>query len=1089
LEITMATTSPPSPEPDLRRQLEQALSSTHVIERELGGGGMSRVFVAEETRLGRKVVVKVLAPDLAEGISIERFQREIRLAASLQHAHIVPVLATGEVAGLPWFMMPFIEGESLRARTARGPLPIGECISILRDVARALAYAHSRDVVHRDIKPDNVMFSAGSAVVTDFGIAKAINAAAGAVDHRATSQSPAETLTRLGTSIGTPAYMAPEQAAGDPNIDARADIYAFGCTAYELLSGNSPFGGRAPHAMLAAHMAEAPRPIRQLRADTPPMLADLVMRSLAKDPGARPVSAAEIVRTLDTVTSGSSGVMPALLLGGAAMFRRAMLWYLAGSVVVIGMAKMLTATIGLPDWVVPGAAMVMLLGLPVVLFTGYVQRVNQRLFASTPTLTPGGTPRVAAPEGTLATLAMHATPHVSWRRTARGGMIAVAAFVLLVTAFMALRAAGIGPFGSLLAAGSLHARQEVLVTDFAVTNADTSLGRVLGDATRATLASSSAITLTSPVAMAAALQRMQQPPNAPVTFEVARVLAIRNRINVLVTGELTGLGQSGFIVTLRMVTADSAKELASFRETARTPQELIAAIDRLSRALRGRIGESLKSVRATESLNDATTSSLDALRKYTAGERLYERERKYPEAIAVLREAVAIDSTFAMAWREMAVVASHTAALTPLRDSAIRQAFRYRDRLQGSERDMVEGSYWSYAGHDRAKAADAYESMLRRGDTAGPGNNLGMLLDTRRDYDGAVRLLYAQERTCPGCFRPLYINLVNALLRARRFAEADSVIAVGLDRFPAERSLARRHVEILYLRGDTAAYRRLVDSVSSRGDSADRSWARTLTQNLALLDGRIAEWRKLYYSPRDPTVATPSTRLTWALSAADADVRSQYEGRAHQVEQQLDSALTRYDIRNRPEGNRPYGDIVHAYAAAGRPDKAREWLARYDADGEDTAQRREQLPARSWGMGDILRAEHRYPEAIAAYRAGDRAPDGPSDACDICLSIQLATLFDSLGQVDSAVAHYRRVVEGYSYGRLAWDPFVLAPFTERLAELSARQGDRIDAAKYFRQFIALWSNADPVLQPRVAEARRQLAALGDVAASASLPIH
>ncbi|HEY4101822.1 MAG TPA: serine/threonine-protein kinase [Gemmatimonadales bacterium] len=1078
-------------ESDLRTQLEDALLATHVIERELSGGGMSRVFVAEEIRLGRRVVVKVLAPDLAQGISIERFQREIRLAASLQHAHIVPVLATGEVAGLPWFTMPFIDGESLRARTARGALPIGECISILRDVARALAYAHSRDVVHRDIKPDNVMFSAGSAVVTDFGIAKAIGAARGGADRPehpvGAGDRPTAALTSLGTSIGTPAYMAPEQAAGDPNVDARADIYAFGCTAYELLSGNSPFSGRSPQAMLAAHMAEAPRPIRQLRPDTPPMLADLVMRSLAKDPGARPVSAAEIARTLDTITSGSNSVMPALLLGGAAIFRRAMAWYVVACVAVIGAAKALTITIGLPDWVVPGAAIVMLLGLPVILFTGYVQRVNQRLFTATPTLTPGGTPQVAAPEGTLATIALHATPHVSWRRTARGGIVAVVAFALTVAGFMTMRATGIGPFGSLLAAGSLHGRQEVLVTDFAVTNADTSLGRVLGDATRATLASSSAITLTSPVAIAAALQRMQQPPNAPVTFEVARVLAIRNRINVLVTGELTGLGASGFIVTLRMVTADSAKELASFRETARDPQGLIVAIDKLSRSLRGKVGESLRSVRATESLNDATTSSLDALRKYTAGERLYELERKYPEAIAVLRQAVAIDSTFAMAWREMAVVASRIAALTPLRDSAITQAYRFRERLHGSERDMVEGSYWSYAGHDRAKAADAFESMLRRGDTAGPGNNLGMLLGTRRDFAGAVALLYAQERACPGCFRPLYINLVDELMRAHRLAEADSVIAVGLTRFPKERSLARRHIEILYLRGDTPAYRTAVDSVLAHGDS-DRTWARTLHQNLALRDGHIAEWRKSYYGARTPdAVATPSIRLNWATSAADASVRSEFEGRAHDVEQQLDSALAQYDIRSRTEGRRPYGDIVHTYAAAGRPDKARTWLARYDADREDTAQRREQLPARSWDMGDILRAEHRYPEAIAAYRAGDRQPDGPADACDICLSVELATLFDSLGQTDSAMAHYRRVVEGYSYERLSWDPYVLAPFTERLAELSARQGNRLDAAKYYKQFIALWSNADPVLQPRVAEARRQLAALGDVAATSTLP--
>jgi len=277
----------------LRDQLQRTLTATHTLERELGGGGMSRVFVAEETRLRRKVVIKVLSPELAQGLSVERFEREIQLAASLQQANIVPVLSAGDTDGLPYFTMPYVEGESLRQRVAAGPVPIGEVVGVLRDVSRALSYAHKRGIVHRDIKPDNVLLSAGAAVVTDFGIAKAISAARSQADNA--------TLTQVGTSIGTPAYMSPEQAAGDPNVDHRADLYALGCMAYELLAGEPPFTGQSAQRIIAAQMTEVPQAVSARRSDTPSALAALVMQCLEKDPAKRPQSADDVMQALDGI--------------------------------------------------------------------------------------------------------------------------------------------------------------------------------------------------------------------------------------------------------------------------------------------------------------------------------------------------------------------------------------------------------------------------------------------------------------------------------------------------------------------------------------------------------------------------------------------------------------------------------------------------------------------------------------------------------------------------------------------------------------------------------------------------------------------
>lgn len=278
---------------DLHQRVVRALDQTYAIERELGGGGMAHVFLAREMALDRPVVIKVLPPEIRVSASADRFRREMQLAARLQHPHIVPLLSAGEADGLLYYTMPFVEGESVRALLARrGGLPVDEAVRIIRDVADALDHAHRHGVVHRDIKPDNVLISGTHAVVADLGVAKALSDA-----------SSGRGLTSAGIAIGTPAYMAPEQAAGDPHTDHRADLYALGVLAYELLAGRPPFHAMPTQQLFAAHAAGVPEPLTKYHSTAPAALVALVMRLLEKNPSDRPQSAGELLRELDAVAA------------------------------------------------------------------------------------------------------------------------------------------------------------------------------------------------------------------------------------------------------------------------------------------------------------------------------------------------------------------------------------------------------------------------------------------------------------------------------------------------------------------------------------------------------------------------------------------------------------------------------------------------------------------------------------------------------------------------------------------------------------------------------------------------------------------
>ncbi|AHG89297.1 protein kinase [Gemmatirosa kalamazoonensis] len=1057
----------------LRQALQSSLGTGFLIERELGGGGMSRVFVAHDDTLGRRVVVKVLSPELSAALSgalsVERFEREIRTAARLQHPHVVAVLTAGATAeGLPYFTMPFVEGESLRHRLVReGRLPVDDAVAVLRDVAKALAYAHERGVVHRDVKPDNVLLSGGAAVVTDFGIAKALSAAAG--NGAAQPSSRSDALTQLGVALGTPAYMAPEQAAGDPDVDHRADLYALGCVAFELLAGRPPFGDRPPRRALAAHLTEPAPDVRGPRPDTPPALADLVARLLAKDAAARPQSAADVLRALDRVTPGGAASDPMPL--GTAL-RRALAVYAAAFVVVAALARTVVATTGVPDWVFPGALLLAALGLPALLATAYVQHAARRAPVSTPS--------------TLAAIAVRAGPHVSWRRTARWSASLLGVFAAVVGGVMALRAMGVGPARSLLAAGAIEARAPIVVTDFTAVG-DTSLGPVLAEAVRSDLEQSNAVRLLGPDELADALRRMQRPPGTRVDLALARELAQREGFGAIVDGAAKQLGTT-YLLTLRLVSADSGRELAAYHETASDAAQLIPTLGRMTRRLRGRMGESLKAVRESQPLEQATTTSLPALRKYT--EAIRERGRNQTgRAVTLLREAIALDTGFVSAYARLGAYITSVNSDVAQAEWAVSQAFARRDRLPEAERLLVEQYY--YGGgpprvRDAARVLRAAEEglALRPHDwyavqsVAMAAANVG---DLRR-ADSLLRRAIELQGSTPSLVA--YGNLANVMIAERRAPSAvDSIYRVIIARFPDPAVSAPVRVSLAYLRGDyagasDAARAQCAARITEPRDRESCAGSTAAEYELAL--GHVREFeRGLGLASTRARNVRPLAAIVQAarLGAARAWVLGDRAGAARL----LDSALVVNPLDSLPEANRPYPALAWAYAATGRADRAATFLAAAErrwAGATDAAIVRDRAMVRAVVALGAGRAREAIPAlaAAAASPCGAACRGGAPFGFGQNPHALLAYAYDLAGRPDSALASYERFIEVSHVTAAGFNLFAAGSW-KRIGELAEATGDVPKAIAAYERFVTLWKDADPELQPKVREVRDRLARL------------
>ena len=1033
----------------LQDRLQSALGDSYRIEQELGGGGMSRVFLAEEVRLGRQVVVKVLPPEWAAGVSAERFEREIQLAAKLQHPHIVPLLTAGANGDLLYYIMPRVEGQSLRARLVQEhELPIGEAVRILRDVCDALAYAHGHGIVHRDVKPDNVLLSGKHALVTDFGVAKAV--------AQSTDSSP---LTSLGVALGTPAYMAPEQAAADPGTDQRADIYAVGALAYEMIAGRPPFIGPSPSSVLAQHVSTEPDPVTKYRPTTPPALDALIMRCLEKRAADRYQSANEILEQLEPMTTpsgGSAAYTPAALTAAERSHPlRVAGLFAAASLVVLAAAYGLMHELGLPGWVMQGAALLLAVGLPIIWFTGVMER--RRALAGS-----GRTGAVVPTGGVQRWL--------TWRKALTGGVLAFAGLGLTTGFYMAMRVFGIGPVGTLVAHGVLAERDRLVLADVENRTSDSTLGPSLTEALRVDLAQSGVIRLLDAATITQALVRMGRPAATPLDLAVARELAQRENAKAVVKGQIDPVGR-GYVVSADLVKAADGAVLLSLRENAKDDGAIIEAVDRLSRRLRERIGESLRTIRASEPLEEVTTGSLDALRKYSQAVKVWEAGDA-AQSIALLEEATQLDTGFAMAYRKLAVTLSNS-GFTPSRiNAAATKAFNHRDRLPPIERDLATAYYYWTVEYDPDKVTSAYQSVLSLDPENGIAlNNLALVYIRERRWAPAESLLAMGLALRGQQTGALYNNAVETRVAQGKYAAAAQVI----DQFAQSRG--PNNPMVWWLRGALAGAQRDFDGsevyvrrLAQQQDPGFQEGAAAMLLGLDAIRGRLAAAEG---DVRQALAAAerrglPGNYLAYALQEAIIDVR--YRSAVAAALASIDAALKQHPLSSIPATDRPYLLLAGVYSLVGQPARARAFLADYEREIPEATRRGQ--AGRHGAAAAIAMAEGRFPDAIAGFRAWH-----DEDNCAVCGLFELARAYERAGQPDSALAVYERSVTTDGLSRLFDQATTLAPTYRRLGELYEQRGQLDKARDYYGRFIDLWKNADPELQPLVRDVRQRLARL------------
>lgn len=1042
---------------DVLQRLTAALADRYEIEREAGQGGTAVVYLARDLKHGRKVAIKVLRSELAASLGSDRFLKEIQITAQLQHPHILPLHDSGAADGILYYVMPYVDGESLRERLAREiQLPVKDALHIVREVADALNYAHEKNVVHRDIKPENIMLSGGHAMVTDFGIAQAIQLAG------------ERTVVANDSVSGTPAYMSPEQASGG-HVDARSDIYSLGCVLYEMLVGKPPFSDVTAQGLMKQILSDPPPAIRKQRDTVAEPLEHAILSALAKLPADRPSSIREFVSLLGhetdtgrmatvqtTPVRPTTSSQPASTSLPAAPARAFNPWlasvlFLGSAAVILGITFFLVQQFGLPDWVLPGAGILLIVGLPIVVVTSLVQAKNH-------TDTAVAQAAVGKPRERY---------WLTWKKALAGGVMAFAVFGLLVAGYMTSRKMGVGPGASLVSAGVLDEKSEVLIAEFENKTGDELLGEALKEALSVDLAQSTAIKVVSQDRVARVLTMMEKESDTAIDLEVAREVAVRDGITAVVAGQVVPTGSS-YVLSVRLIAAETGDVLTAHRETAKDDSELIEAVDRLSYKLREKIGESLKNIRSEKSLAQVTTGSLEALQKYSSALQAIDYEQDAMRAIELLKEATEIDTTFAMAYRKLGVILNNNGMDDALVLEAITHAYELRENLTSRENYLATAYYHSYF-DEHEQTLRAYENMLDLDpDDTYALNNLSVQYQRLQNHEKALELaLRANEVELSANH---FTNIGASLIGLGRFEEAEKNYQEYREFSDGPRTILTG-AWTAFAEHDYELVESRVAEVSSMARGIPfliRSVGFIRGSTLGV-QGRLVKAQEQYAISREANAEMGDTGTVLNILLQQAWVDIMVRERTDRVEGIIDDALRQVPLESLKPVDRPYLDLADLYALIGKTDRSREYIEQFQNE-LDPRIRKSEEPDYHFALGTIALAEGRPREAIDHYQVAARKGNWP-------FNTMLGRAYDAAGEPDSALVAYETYINTPRHWRMFIDPENLGPGYYRVGQLYEEKGDRDRALFYYSKFTELWVNADADLQPRVKAAQARINAL------------
>jgi tetratricopeptide (TPR) repeat protein len=745
--------------------------------------------------------------------------------------------------------------------------------------------------------------------------------------------------------------------------------------------------------------------------------------------------------------------------------------YLMGSWIVLQVVDQLHETAGLPDWVPSMALVLLLIGLPMVLATAFVQEgMSRHGSRDEPESSPaaddaasGAAPATpSAPPGIPRDPA--ATPGwirgrvLTWRNALAGGIAALALFGAATAAWMVMRSAGIGEAGTLVARGLIADGERVVLADF---SGDSALAQAATMSLRVQLSESGVVSVAEPSFVRSVLQRMAV-EDGPVDLRRAREVAEREGINAVVAGDVAGAG-GGYIVTARVVETATGNELVNVGESVSDPAEFLAAVDQLGRKLRERLGESLGSIRNTKRMERATTTSIEALRKYTRADEAFDA-RDLDQAVALLEEAIALDSSFAMAWRKLAV-----STFGDRRREAARRAYELRDRLTERERYHAIAIYQSYVMDDDDEAITAYRALIQAyPDDATALNNLAVAYQEQGQLDLAAEMFRRALDTEP-YMAHYYPNLIDALYDSGRIDSALVVLDSMARAFPGHPNLARKRAEFAYLNGDLEAAEAELEPLLSGGVLSLRRGANFTLSELRLREGKLQQSMQAWEQSQEDLMPFDVSRRTAFL---DFEVHQDTAGARARMLAAIDAASDSlvdesagslayffYRIGDLERGDRYYERnlVVDSVQIANIPERFKRIVELNYKWDRSIAQRDYEA---ALATGREMEAE-----ALRETRAVD-----PANWAD-----EIIPAFEGLGMADSVIARYeawmgRRQLRG----RISDDSPDLPLALERLGQLYDAKGDTENAALYYAQFVEMWEDADADLQPRVAAARARL---------------